>query len=215
MKRIGVLLFILPVLLFSKEHAVPIGTSGNRLLFSVANNKSVPLNSVQVIVTAAPNWIQFSNIQTELDSIPVHETQDAEFIFSVQNGEAGKKGTVQVVVQDSQGQTIGRKEIDLITELSVKETQLFAPFPNPANPHATIQFALVQEAKVQLDIYNVLGQRVRTLVNEMKPAGQWQVVWDGSNDAGASVSSGMYIIQLLTTRNQLHQKYISKIAIKK
>ena len=215
MKRIGILLFALPVFLFPKEHSVPIGTTGNRLLLTIENNRSVPLRSVQVIATAAPDWIQFSHIQVELDSIPVMDAQDVEFIFSVQNGEAGKKGTLQIQVQDNRGESIGVKQIDLVTELSVKKTQLFAPFPNPANPNTTIRFALVEESEVQLKVFNVLGQYVRTLMHETKPAGQWQVVWDGKNAEGVQVSSGMYVLQLLTTRNRQHQKYISKIAVKK
>jgi hypothetical protein len=107
-----------------------------------------------VKVAAAPNWIEFNQIQTELDSIPSQGNRDAELIFSVQNGEADRKGSIRIEVRDILGYVIGTRTIDLITELSVKETRLFAPFPNPANPNSTIQFALVEESKVRLDVYS-------------------------------------------------------------
>ena len=66
-------------------------------------------------------------------------------------------------------------------------------YPNPFNPTTTIKYQLPQVSDVKLVIYNVLGQRVRTLVNNRMETGYHSVVWDGLNEQGSSVASGVYI----------------------
>ena len=69
-------------------------------------------------------------------------------------------------------------------------------FPNPFNPTTTIQYALPQAADVELTVYNVVGQPVRTLIAEHQSAGRYVVEWDATNDSGHSLSSGMYFYRL-------------------
>ena len=66
-------------------------------------------------------------------------------------------------------------------------------YPNPFNPTTTIKFALPAASDVKLEIYNVLGQRVRTLVNGRVEAGYHRVEWDGRNELGHQVATGIYI----------------------
>ena len=69
-------------------------------------------------------------------------------------------------------------------------------YPNPFNPATTIQYALPQPADVQLTVYNVVGQVVRTLVAEHQAAGRYLVAWDATNDNGQSLSAGVYFYRL-------------------
>ena len=69
-------------------------------------------------------------------------------------------------------------------------------FPNPFNPATTIKYALPQAADVELTVYNVVGQVVRTLVAEHQSAGRYVVEWDATNDSGHSLSAGMYFYRL-------------------
>ncbi len=70
-------------------------------------------------------------------------------------------------------------------------------YPNPFNPETTIPYALSSDAVVSLTIYNIAGQVVRKLVDgEALAAGQYQAVWDGRSENGASVASGMYFYLL-------------------
>jgi len=77
--------------------------------------------------------------------------------------------------------------------------QLFQNFPNPFNPVTTIRYALPKYDKVSLKIYNLLGQEVASLINNVeKNAGYHTIIWDGNNLQGKSVASGMYIYTLKT-----------------
>ncbi|MDE2706096.1 MAG: putative Ig domain-containing protein, partial [Gemmatimonadota bacterium] len=69
-------------------------------------------------------------------------------------------------------------------------------FPNPFNPATTIQYALPQAADVELTVYNIMGQPVRTLVAEYQSAGRYAMEWDATDDSGHSLSSGMYLYRL-------------------
>ena len=70
-------------------------------------------------------------------------------------------------------------------------------YPNPFNPETTIPYALSSDAIVSLTIYNIAGQVVRKLVDgEALAAGQYQAMWDGRSESGASVASGMYFYLL-------------------
>jgi hypothetical protein len=77
-----------------------------------------------------------------------------------------------------------------------EEIVLSQSFPNPFNGQTVIEYALPEAANVRLIIYNTLGQKVRTLLDETQAAGYKRVVWDGSNERGARVSSGIYFYQL-------------------
>jgi flagellar hook assembly protein FlgD len=70
-------------------------------------------------------------------------------------------------------------------------------YPNPFNSTTTIEYSLPQEAGVYVSIYNIFGHRVRTLVNETGNAGHHVVSWDGRNNAGEPVASGVYFYRLV------------------
>ncbi|MCD4830060.1 MAG: T9SS type A sorting domain-containing protein, partial [Candidatus Cloacimonetes bacterium] len=69
-------------------------------------------------------------------------------------------------------------------------------YPNPFNPTTTVRFSLAQPSDVQLDIYNVRGQHVATLVDEHMQAGEHELVWDGQDDNNRASASGIYLLRL-------------------
>ena len=81
-------------------------------------------------------------------------------------------------------------------------------YPNPFNPETTIRFSVPKLTNIQINIYNELGQLVRTLVDEIKPAGEYRVIWDGRNGRGEIVSSGVYLYQMRTDRVILQRKIV-------
>jgi hypothetical protein len=69
-------------------------------------------------------------------------------------------------------------------------------YPNPFNPSTTLRYGLPKQATVRLTIYNLLGQKVRTLVDEHHAPGHYSVQWDGMDASGSPVPSGVYIYRL-------------------
>jgi hypothetical protein len=89
------------------------------------------------------------------------------------------------------------------------ETQLAQNYPNPFNPVTHIEYSLAKPSKIQIIIFNQLGQRVRTLVdNNFAPAGTYSIMWDGKNENSTQVPSGIYYYQIRTDDLVLTRKSI-------
>jgi hypothetical protein len=102
-----------------------------------------------------------------------------------------------------------REVVDFSPEFSATKVQLRAGavnlpreyalrgnYPNPFNAKTVVNFALPKDSRVTLDIYNILGQKVKTLVDGMMTAGYKNVEWDGTDVNGQGVSSGVYLYKL-------------------
>ncbi len=79
-------------------------------------------------------------------------------------------------------------------------TCLKGNYPNPFNPETSINFSLKEETQASVTVYNMKGQKVKTLVNEFMTSGDHSIVWNGKDDNGSDVSSGVYFYKL-TTKN--------------
>jgi hypothetical protein len=84
--------------------------------------------------------------------------------------------------------------------------ELLQNYPNPFNSTTTLEFALPARSQVSMDIVNTLGQRVKTLLDRSLPAGTYRVSWDGTNDNGQPVASGIYLYRLTTGETVLTKK---------
>ncbi|MDH4069627.1 MAG: M14 family zinc carboxypeptidase [Ignavibacteria bacterium] len=90
-------------------------------------------------------------------------------------------------------------EYDVLEQQSAQlpaQTGLVGNYPNPFNPSTTFRYALSEPNQVSLKVYNMLGQLVKTVVQEQQVEGYYEVLWDGRNETGAAVSSGIYIYRL-------------------
>ena len=83
-----------------------------------------------------------------------------------------------------------------VTDALPEDYSLSQNYPNPFNPTTDIDFALPADSRVSLEVYNVLGQRVITLVDRELPAGNHTVTWDGNSSDGGQVSSGVYFYRI-------------------
>jgi hypothetical protein len=116
------------------------------------------------------------------------------------------KSRFEIILDQSQDKTVwwGIKAfgegIDAVEEPLQSDLpdsyKLFQNYPNPFNMATTIPFQIPSAGFVRIDIYNITGQKVKTVVHEDKPAGSYMVDWSGQNDEGRIVSSGIYIIRL-------------------
>jgi hypothetical protein len=88
-------------------------------------------------------------------------------------------------VEEEEGEGLNRPQFSLSNN-----------YPNPFNPETKISYLLPRACRVRLEIFNLLGQRVRTLVDEDHAAGKAEVIWDGKDDEGEAVASGIYFYQI-------------------
>jgi flagellar hook assembly protein FlgD len=89
-----------------------------------------------------------------------------------------------------------------------EETALAQNYPNPFNSQTTISFTVPRRSKVALRIYNVLGQLVRTLADEVREPGVSVLPWDGRDHKGVQVASGVYFYRLETEGAILARKLV-------
>lgn len=125
---------------------------------------------------------------------------DEEIVFV-----AEQPMTVALVVHkngSADAQASGTYQLELGTNVTdapaagPAATRLAAPYPNPFRGDAALRFDLARPGEVTLEVYDVLGARVRTLANGTWAAGRHSLSWDGRDDDGRAVSPGMYLVRL-------------------
>ena len=90
---------------------------------------------------------------------------------------------------------VAERSSDVPTEFRLAQNH-----PNPFNPETEIRFDLPVTSIAKLEIFNMLGQRVRTLQQGLRPTGSYRIVWDGRDDRGQQLGTGVYFYQLTTDR---------------
>jgi len=122
--------------------------------------------------------------------IGLHYLAHGRFAYggSTNSGEIDALQLTQVL----ENQTV----VSVLEKLPDKKNFSLKNYPNPFNPKTTIQFDLHRNSHVTLTIYNVLGHKVKTLINGEKTAGSYTIRWDGKDDKGLKVSSGIYFYRI-------------------
>ncbi len=130
--------------------------------------------------------------------------------------------TVNKLVADGQylyagtpGRSVWRRLLSQITEVEQindprlpSSFQLAQNYPNPFNPTTSIEFSLATRSHVALEIFNALGQRVRTLDNQTRTPGTYGVDWNGRNDSGDQLATGVYLYRLTTDAGVITKKML-------
>jgi hypothetical protein len=132
-----------------------------------------------------------------------HQIEGLPSVFTVDDLKAAA-GSFDAIGEYLNGSDLGEKGVKirdiLANYLSAPENperfSLGRNFPNPFNPITTIDFSIPVSCHVQLEVYNVLGQRVKLLVDENRPSGLNTVTWDGTDSDGNPVPSGVYFYRM-------------------
>lgn len=93
-------------------------------------------------------------------------------------------------------------------QINEKKFRLYNNFPNPFNPKTTISYDVSMATKIHLDIFNIRGDRIITLVNQNKQPGNYSVDWNGKNSNGDPVPSGVYFFKLFSEGNAFTKKML-------
>jgi hypothetical protein len=107
----------------------------------------------------------------------------------------------------------GKRDVagNMHTEQTPGTTLGLTSYPNPFNPATTIRYSLAEQGRVRLRVFNVLGQEIASLVDDIRAAGDYETSWTGTTDHGAAVPSGVYFLSLealgkMETRSVVYMK---------
>ena len=87
--------------------------------------------------------------------------------------------------------TVGTENISLPNKFTLNQN-----YPNPFNPTTTLRYDIPETGLVSINIYDMLGRQVKTLINQTQDAGYRSIIWDATNDYGKPVSAGIYLYQI-------------------
>ena len=113
---------------------------------------------------------------------------------------------------DYHGNESGPAVPESVTDVEIpdgpKVCTLYQNVPNPFNPLTTIKYYLPEESRVILEIYDVTGRRISRLVNERQNRGYYTKEWNGLDDKGNAVVSGLYFYRLIAGKETISRKMV-------
>ena len=134
---------------------------------------------------------------------------------SVSMNSAADRVAIGAPLNDGTANTAGHVRVYSLAELFIDSQQLLPDkftldqnYPNPFNPITTLRYELPENGLVNITIYDMLGRKVKTLVNQTQDAGYRSVVWDATNDNGKPVSAGIYLYQIQAGGNMQTKKMV-------
>lgn len=187
------------VLYAEAEADVVVHQGVNEIPLSIENKtlQSIQTLHVSINPTQLPDWVTFeqAEVVTQIDGDQIR----IQLPVSVDNPSQGAFVEIPLVLADNEGRQ-WQVPIGLRFENRMPmETALKQNMPNPFNPETSIEYHLAgtKTQQVSLIVYSALGQNIRTLVNAQQIGGVYKVRWDGKDDLGRAVASGIYITKLI------------------
>ncbi|MBN1292299.1 MAG: T9SS type A sorting domain-containing protein, partial [Candidatus Latescibacteria bacterium] len=117
-------------------------------------------------------------------------------------------GKAMSVVTDTTGTFLFSLTPTATTEDHPIPLHLYGNYPNPFNPQTRISYSIDQPSEIRFEIYNVLGQHVRTLDDGYREAGFYTVFWNGLNDTGNPCSAGVYLYRMIAGSRSITSKML-------
>ncbi|MDA3813546.1 MAG: Ig-like domain-containing protein [Candidatus Cloacimonetes bacterium] len=178
-----------------------------------------PVNDEPVLIGFLPEELEFTVVEDSMVTFSV-DVEDIDstieyawFVDDVLQTESSEEFVhIFEVVGDIEIKSIASDEdynIETIWIVQVEEgsdagdilpvtTDLNQNYPNPFNPTTTINYSIIDAGRVRIEIFNIKGEKIRTLVDESKNVGYHSAVWNGRDNNGKSVASGMYFYNMVT-----------------
>ena len=193
MKLILASLFLVTTSIAQEAYRIPFASEGNTVELTVANTSSLPAGQVTVEATGMPAWLVLSQKTVTIDQLKPKDEKPAVFSFSVDKlAPVNREQSLTFAIRSISGER-WTKEIKI--QISPPDKfELFQNYPNPFNPTTTICYQLTNDSKVNLKVYNLLGQEVATVVDEVRSAGYHRELFDAGRQA-----SGMYVYRIVYT----------------
>ncbi len=175
----------------------------NDISITVVNHSGAELNGLKFSAEPEkiPDWLSINENNQIIDITNIEDEKGRFFLnFNVTNAPGNTFAELPYSIVDENGNEWKfalKLYVGAITEESAPLcTALHNNYPNPFNPCTTIKYSLEKNFHTKLVIYNTIGQAVRTLVDGPMVSGFHTVEWDGMNEHGQKVSSGLYLYKL-------------------
>ena len=187
---------------FSKDPSVLRLSSGSNEIPIVLHNQSLrSIANLDIDVgSGAPDWVSLKSESIALTPDNSQDRHTTKFNLSlfVEDHSEHPDTILPLILTDDLGRTWKIQLHIQVPRGSSTRTVLLGNFPNPFNPSTTIQYRLehAESKPTSLVIYDTLGQKIRTLVNESQPSGSYEVQWDARDDQGRAAASGIYMYSL-------------------
>jgi hypothetical protein len=146
-----------------------------------------------------PGWLLFDPAARAFSGTPVVVTTLTIKITATDTANARASGTFKITVTNPSSVEDGIGQLP-------KELMLLQNYPNPFNPTTTIHYSVAKPIRAQLGIYNLLGQKIKTLVDSYQNAGEHSIVWDATDDKNNPVGSGIYLYSLTSKEITIQKK---------
>ncbi len=173
----------------------------NEITFSLSNiwNRDINNLTFEVDEKKMPRWLSVAYDNTNLDILKGARDNTFVIIFDVDSAPSDAIADIPYSFKDNKGNVWSYSiHVKANTDDAGLEAfdSLYENFPNPFNPTTTIKYSLKESKHTKLVIYNSLGQVIRTLVNDVQDAGVHTIQWNGCDDYGLNVASGLYFYRL-------------------
>ena len=175
---------------------------------SISGNPLIPAGSVTV-----GQWIEFDVTAAVAGNGAISFGLKNASVASVKDNSWEGAEAPELVIRflpnaPTAAKTAEELKNEVLAATLPERLELSPNYPNPFNPQTTIAYALPEAAPVRLAIYDLLGRVVRMLVDETQSAGYTRVIWDGRNELGQTVGTGIYLYQLQVGRQQLVRRMV-------
>ena len=196
MKIILFLMFLTSLAFSQTIYEIPFASSGNEIELEIFNDSEIDLNNVGVAVLESPKWVSINSEQKKIPGLKSKEKGKVIFTFDLDK-------EAKILEENSlKFKIIGNnqtwnKEIK-IKVLPPDKFELSQNYPNPFNPTTIIEYTVpgvraTHDLPIKLTIFDILGRKVETLVNEEQKPGFYKFEWNANH-----LASGMYIYQLVS-----------------
>lgn len=198
----GLVILIISAFVSSEElPSIKLKAGDNEIRVKINNKSGLDLKSI-CIETNQENLPEGLSVTTDAQclEVPANSQSKTSLKLNLHVSEEIDEGIykIPIVIKDKANRTWN---VTLTEDYEIEKAdkyELHQNYPNPFNTHTQIRYksAAEQEAETKLIIYDALGRRICTLVDIKQPHGTYQVSWDGKDERGAEVSSGIYFYKL-------------------
>ncbi|CUU09812.1 Por secretion system C-terminal sorting domain-containing protein [Candidatus Kryptobacter tengchongensis] len=177
---------------------VPLNSTDNVLILTLENLDKTVSENLNVEFASYPSWVKVKNRINFVSKIDPGDSVNLIFKFDVdKNAPPDSVGELLFKLKNNKYSYVKIIRIKILPPQSFK---LYQNYPNPFNLTTRIGFEIPEKSHIRIIIYDQLGRVVKKLVDKDMSAGYFEVEWDGRNDRGVYVSSGIYFYCIFTEK---------------